>query len=84
MARVFTDSEIERIILLAWADSVSFEAICNEFDITHNQTVQLMRTHQSPKTYGRWRERVAKRRIQNKSKHEKKRSITHAHEKLPT
>lgn len=65
----FTPPEIEQIILMAWADTISFETISREFGLTENQVIEFMRTHQSPKTYIRWRKRVEGRNG-DRSKHE--------------
>ncbi len=61
--------DIEHIILMAWGDTIPFEAITREYGLTENQVRKLMRTHQSEKTYRRWRERVTKRSGAS-SKHE--------------
>lgn len=65
----FTNAQIEQIILMAWADTISFETIFREFDLTENQVIEFMRTHQTPKTYVRWRKRVEGRNG-DRSKHE--------------
>jgi uncharacterized protein (TIGR03643 family) len=65
----FNQADTERIILMAWGDAITFETITREYGLTHNQIVALMRKHQSPKTYARWRERVTKR-TKSRSKHE--------------
>ena len=65
-----TPINIEHIILLAWADTVPFEVIFREYQLTENQVRALMRKHQPEKTYRRWRERV-ERRSGVSSKHEK-------------
>lgn len=67
--RVFNETEIEQIILMAWADTVSFETIKREFDLTENEVIAFMRANQSPKTYVRWRKRV-EGRSGDRSKHE--------------
>jgi uncharacterized protein (TIGR03643 family) len=82
MRKKLSEKEIEQFVLMAWADSVSFEAISQRFGVTHNEIVKLMRTHQSPTTYARWRERVAKKRRGSKSKHQTRSAITHVHQKL--
>jgi uncharacterized protein (TIGR03643 family) len=56
-----TTIDIEQIILMAWGDTIPFEAIKREYGLTENQVRTLMRKHQSEKTYRRWRERVEKR-----------------------
>ncbi len=65
-----TATSIEHIILMAWADTVPFESIRREYNLTENEVRALMRRHQSPKTYRRWRERV-ERRKGAQSKHER-------------
>jgi len=56
-----TEIDIEQIILLAWADTVPFETIKLEYGLTESAVRKLMRKHQSPKTYARWRTRVEER-----------------------
>jgi uncharacterized protein (TIGR03643 family) len=65
-----TEIDIEQIILMAWGDTIPFEAIWREYGLTENQVRSLMRKHQSEKTYRRWRERVEKRNGLS-SKHER-------------
>lgn len=67
--RFFTNIEIEQIILMAWADTISFESIRREWDLTEGEVASFMRTYQSPKTYIRWRKRV-ETRAGDRSKHE--------------
>lgn len=65
----FSDIEIEQIILMAWADTISYETITREWGITANELVQFMRTHQTPATFRRWRKRTHAR-SGTRSKHE--------------
>jgi len=67
--RKITESDIEQIILMAWGDTIPFETIEREYDLTANEVQKLMRKHQSDKTYRRWRERVTNRSGAS-SKHE--------------
>lgn len=80
--RVFSESQIEQIILMAWGDTISFETITREWGLTHNEVVQFMRAHQSPATYARWRKRVEKRRGDS-SKHESASQVTSRRQKFP-
>ena len=73
--------DIEQIILMAWGDTIPFEAISRDYGLTENQVRTLMRKHQSEKTYRRWRERVEARFGQS-SKHEKISSKTRARQKF--
>lgn len=65
-----TATDTEQIILMAWGDTIPFETIRVEYGLTENAVRKLMRAHQSPKTYRRWRERVTAR-AGEKSKHAK-------------
>ena len=66
----FTSIDIEQIILMAWADTISFETIYREYGLTENEVRKFMRAHQTQKTYRRWRERVQTRNGAS-SKHER-------------
>lgn len=66
----YTAHEIEQIILMAWADTISFETIKREWGLNQNEVVAFMRKNQSPATYIRWRQRV-ENRSGDRSKHEK-------------
>lgn len=74
-SRVFTPTEIEQIIFMAWADTISYETIKREWGLGEGDLVQFMRTNQSPATYRRWRKRVHSR-TGAQSKHEVKTAIT--------
>jgi uncharacterized protein (TIGR03643 family) len=71
--KTFTDIDIEQIILMAWGDTIPFETIEREYGLTETEVRKLMRTHQSEKTYIRWRKRVESRSGPS-SKHE---ALTH-------
>ncbi len=77
----FSPAEVEHIILLAWADSVTFDTITEQYGLTYDDIRHFMHRHQSEKTYARWRERVEGRGGQQ-SKHAAKTAITHHHQKL--
>ncbi len=76
-----THIDIEQIILMAWGDTIPFEAIQREYGLTENQVRSVMRTHQSEKTYRRWRERVEKR-AGKRSKHEHLSTLTSTKQKF--
>jgi uncharacterized protein (TIGR03643 family) len=78
-----TPIDIEQIILMAWGDTISFEAITREYGLTHNEIVELMRKNQSPKTYARWRERSTKEYIGNGGKHEAVTTVSSRRQKFP-
>lgn len=76
-----TPIDIEQIILMAWGDTIPFEAIYIEYGLTENQVRKLMRQHQSEKTYRRWRERVTGR-SGAKSKHAALTAVTSTRQKF--
>ena len=81
MKKKLTTIDIESIILMAWADSIPFEAIYRHYGISEKEVKKIMRKHQSENTYISWRKRVTKR-CKSSSKHEALSSISHNHQKL--
>lgn len=75
--------DIEQIILMAWGDTISFDTISREYDLTHDEIVAVMRKHQSPKTYARWRERSTKLHTGSGGKHEALTRISSRRQKFP-
>jgi uncharacterized protein (TIGR03643 family) len=55
--RNFSAQQIEEIIDLAMQDSVPFEKISAQFQLTADEIVSIMRTHLKLKSYVRWKER---------------------------
>jgi uncharacterized protein (TIGR03643 family) len=56
-----TPIDIEQIILMAWGDTIPFETIKLEYNLSETEVRKLMRANQSEKTYIRWRTRVESR-----------------------
>ena len=81
MQHPLTPIDIEQIILMAWGDTIPFETIRLEYGLTEGEVRKLMRTHQSEKTYRRWRERVTKRAGAS-SKHIRKTRISSTRQKF--
>lgn len=79
--RHYTAPEIEQIVLMAWADTISYETIEREWGLTEGELVRFMRSNQTPATYRRWRQRMHNR-TGLQSKHETKTSITSRRLKL--
>jgi uncharacterized protein (TIGR03643 family) len=52
------DSDIDRIIEMAWEDRTPFEAIEYQFGYSEAQTIQLMRTELKRSSFNLWRKRV--------------------------
>ncbi len=63
----FSDEAIDRIIEMAWEDRTPFEAIAFQFQLSEQETIELMRREMKPSSFRMWRERVQGR----KTKHAK-------------
>ena len=64
-------SDISRIIEMAWEDRTPFDAIELQFNLKENQVRQLMRKHMKSSSFVMWRKRVKSR----KTKHLSQRSF---------
>ena len=69
------DLRIEEIIDLAMQDTVPFKAISDQFGLTTDEVVAIMRKHLSHNAYRRWKERrgIAAFRKQSSEKPQKHR-----------
>tara|TARA_B100000674_G_scaffold114647_1_gene85906 strand:+ start:667 stop:957 length:291 start_codon:yes stop_codon:yes gene_type:complete len=67
----FTDTEIDRIIEMAWEDRTPFEAISFQFKLLEKEVIQIMRKNLKESSFKRWRRRVNSGVSQ---KHQKKRN----------
>ena len=67
-----SDSDISRIIEMAWEDRTPFDAIEAQFNLSHDDVVALMRKNLKKKSFNLWRERVRGR----KTKHSELRDFT--------
>lgn len=59
MKKVFTDTETDRIIEMAWEDRTTFDAIKAQFGISQGEVEKLMRKELSSSGFKRWRKRVS-------------------------
>lgn len=53
-----TDSEIDRVIEMAWEDRTPFEAIFMQFGLREADVIKLMRNQLKPSSWRLWRKRV--------------------------
>lgn len=60
--------EIDRIIEMAWEDRTPFDAIAQQFGISEQEVITLMRREMKESSFKMWRKRVQDR----KTKHRKK------------
>ena len=59
------DSDISRIIEMAWEDRTPFDAIEAQSNLTHDEVVNLMRKNLKKKSFNLWRERVRGRKTKH-------------------
>ena len=67
---LLSESDISRVIEMAWEDKTPFEAILTTYHLNESSLMRLMQTHLKPSSYRLWRKRVKER----SSKHLKLRS----------
>ena len=57
-SRSLTETDIDRIIEMAWEDRTPFDAIEAQFGLTEAEVIALMRRELKPQSWRRWRARV--------------------------
>ena len=67
-----SQSDIDRIIEMAWEDRTTFDAIESQYGLKEREVKELMRDNLKPSSYKLWRKRVNGR----KTKHLAKRDFT--------
>ena len=60
-----SNSDISRIIEMAWEDRTPFDAIEAQFNLSHDDVVALMRKNLKKKSFNLWRERVRGRKTKH-------------------
>lgn len=65
---MFSESEISRIIEMAWEDRTPFDAIEASFGVNEQQVITLMRRELKPGSFRLWRKRVANRKTKHVAK----------------
>ena len=73
------ESEISRIIEMAWEDRTPFEAIKDSYELSESEVKTLMKKQLKYSSYKMWRERVYGR----KTKHIHKRGFSLGRHKSP-
>ncbi|MDZ7920073.1 TIGR03643 family protein [Rhodoferax sp.] len=56
-----TESDVSRIVEMAWEDRTAFEAIEAQFGLNESAVVDVMRRHMKPSSFRMWRKRMAGR-----------------------
>ncbi len=70
LSQVLTEAEISRAIEMAWEDRTTFEAIEQQFGLSQDGVIKLMRAHLKLNSFKLWRTRTRGQ----KTKHLKLRS----------
>lgn len=58
MNKIFTNSDLDRIVEMAWEDRTPFEAILFQFGLPENEVIRLMRNMLKATSFKMWRKRV--------------------------
>ena len=64
----FSDSDINRIIEMAWEDRTTFDSIEEQFGLKEQGVKEIMRTNLKSSSYKVWRKRVYGRKTKHLSK----------------
>tara|TARA_B110000977_G_scaffold16165_1_gene19794 strand:+ start:1379 stop:1690 length:312 start_codon:yes stop_codon:yes gene_type:complete len=59
------DSEVSRVIEMAWEDRTPFEAIEDLFKLNESAVISLMRRNLKPRSFRLWRKRVTGRKTKH-------------------
>lgn len=60
--------DVSRIIEMAWADEIAFEAIALQFGLSEAGVIRLMRRHLKPSSFRLWRKRVTGRASKHRTR----------------
>ena len=60
-----SDSDISRVIEMAWEDRTPFDAIEAQFNVTHDEVVKIMRENLVKNSFNLWRKRVRGRKTKH-------------------
>ena len=71
MKKEFTETEIDRIIGMAWEDRTTFDVIKDQFGINESEVIKIMRTNMKRSSFKMWRERVHGRKTKHRALAEK-------------
>jgi uncharacterized protein (TIGR03643 family) len=62
---LLSESDISRIVEMAWEDRISFDAIDAQFALNESAVVALMRSCMKPSSFRMWRTRMAGRQTKH-------------------
>ena len=61
LSKILSESDISRLIEMAWEDRTPFDAIEKSFGLSDSQVIQLMRHQLKRSSFELWRKRVTGR-----------------------
>ena len=61
----FSETEIDRIIEMAWEDRTPFEAIAYQFGISEKEVIQIMRRELKRSSFNLWRKESIRGLVKN-------------------
>ena len=64
----YNQADIDRIIMMAWEDRTSFDAIKEQFGILPGEVIKLMRQELKPSSFKLWRRRTHGRITKHEAK----------------
>jgi uncharacterized protein (TIGR03643 family) len=53
-----TETELDRVIEMAWEDRTPFEAVLLQFGLSEKAVIKIMRSNLKESSFRRWRKRV--------------------------
>jgi uncharacterized protein (TIGR03643 family) len=71
MQKRFKDLPVEhvdRIIMMAWEDRTTFDAIRTQFGLEPGEVIKLMRANLKPRSFKLWRQRTVGRSTKHQAK----------------
>ncbi len=63
-----TRGQIDRIIMMAWEDRTSFDAIRDQFGLSPGDVIKLMRSEMTTNSFKMWRKRTQGRTTKHEAK----------------
>ena len=65
---ILSESDVSRVIEMAWEDRTPFEAIKENYELSEPQVIKLMRKSIKASSFKMWRERVSNRKTKHLAK----------------
>ncbi len=65
--RNLTETDVSRVIEMAWEDRTPFEAIQQNYGLDEGAVIKLMRSQLKERSFNHWRQRVSGRKTKHQS-----------------